>query len=78
MNCFFELHSSLPQPLSIFACFTAGPLRVFIRTFSFSALVTCNVRTTMEKAHEVLKNTFGFDSFRLEQEAVRVFRPQRT
>ncbi|KAI0698422.1 ATP-dependent DNA helicase [Cerioporus squamosus] len=24
----------------------------------------------MEKAHEVLKNTFGFDSFRLEQEAV--------
>ncbi len=26
----------------------------------------------MEKAHEILKNTFGFDSFRLEQEAVRV------
>ena len=25
----------------------------------------------MEKAHEVLKNTFGFASFRLEQEAVR-------
>ena len=27
----------------------------------------------MEKAHEVLKNTFGFASFRLEQEAVRDF-----
>ncbi len=32
----------------------------------------------MEKAHEVLKNTFGFDSFRLEQEAVRVLLAQYT